>query len=292
MPELGALCLEVKAGDVKRDGGMWTYKYGSDIKRTPRSPFKQASEAMHSIRNYLVGRNALLKDVLFFSAVAFTKIDFKEVSPEWHAWQYVSRIDVHRRPVSDWCAQILRSAHKHVSTRPSARWYDAGRAKPTGKQINDIADLLRQDFEYYQPPQDVVRELDEDVRKYTENQFEALDALEENPRTLFKGLAGTGKTLIALEAARRAMLDGKRVLFVCFNRLLGEWLVDQTERLARETGRSARCGTLHSVLLDTAGCDVPKMADSGFWQTVLPNVAIEKLLESNNRVAAYAIGHH
>ena len=47
--------------------------------------------------------------------------------------------------------------------------------------------------------------------------------------------------LLALEYARRASRSGARVLFVCFNRLLGAWLQEQTE------GTGVTAGTWHGV---------------------------------------------
>ena len=58
----------------------------------------------------------------------------------------------------------------------------------------------------------------------TEEQYAALDIVEDNPRCLFRGAAGTGKTMLALEAARRAARTGQRTLFVCYNSLLGDWI--------------------------------------------------------------------
>ena len=287
VPELGVLCLEVKAGDVSRRDGVWIYRYGAETKETKRSPFKQASDAMHSLRNYVGNKNALLQNILFISAVAFTKIEFREASPEWHRWQHVDRTDVTRRPVSDWCTDILRQAHRHVSRQSSPGWYDSARAKPSSKQIEAIVGLLRPDFEYFRVPGEEAREVDEAIRKYTENQFAALDEMEENPRTLFKGLAGTGKTLIALEAARRAMMDGKRVLFVCFNHLLGDWLGDQARLIAEETGGEIDCGTLHSILLKTAAMGVPRGADSTFWREALPAAAIEQILDADEEITIW-----
>ena len=167
VPGLGVLCLEVKAGDVRRQDGMWLYKYGTDRKESARSPFQQASEAMHSVRDYVVRRNALFKDILFYSAVAFTRIDFKEMSSEWHEWQYVGKKEASRQPVSHWCKEILQRAHKHVSTRQSSGWYSASAAKPTKKQIEGIAKLLRQDFDYFQLPRAEVIEADRKLLKYT-----------------------------------------------------------------------------------------------------------------------------
>ena len=52
-PGLGVLCLEVKAcHSLGRANGLWYY--GHDPHGDPRGPFKQASEAMHSLRKQVV----------------------------------------------------------------------------------------------------------------------------------------------------------------------------------------------------------------------------------------------
>lgn len=41
-----------------------------------------------------------------------------------------------------------------------------------------------------------------------------------NKRMLIYGPAGTGKTLLAMEQCRRLRAEGKKVLYVCYNRLI------------------------------------------------------------------------
>ena len=53
VPGRGVLCLEVKGCHrLHRSGGVWYY--GADAEGDPRGPFKQASEAMHSVRARLL----------------------------------------------------------------------------------------------------------------------------------------------------------------------------------------------------------------------------------------------
>ena len=58
----------------------------------------------------------------------------------------------------------------------------------------------------------------------TNDQHLSLVAADDNERCLFQGAAGTGKTMLALELAKRRSAAGDRVAFVCYNRILGDWL--------------------------------------------------------------------
>ena len=56
----------------------------------------------------------------------------------------------------------------------------------------------------------------------TREQNTLLDYISEIRLSLVQGAAGTGKTLLAIEAAKRGVQEGKKVLFLCFNHFLKE----------------------------------------------------------------------
>jgi len=62
------------------------------------------------------------------------------------------------------------------------------------------------------------------LRELTEQQYAILDALARRPRALISGGAGTGKTMLALEKARRLARSGFRTLLTCFNANLAAWM--------------------------------------------------------------------
>lgn len=71
IPQEGILCIEVKAGSVRRENGIW--EYGSDpfAKKSTVGPFIQASEAMHSMRNHVAKIAPSLSNIMFFFSSFF-----------------------------------------------------------------------------------------------------------------------------------------------------------------------------------------------------------------------------
>ena len=275
VPGKGVLVLEVKGcHELHRHEGDWYY--GHDTHADHRGPFRQASEAMHSLRRRLAKQYAEFDGIPFWSAVCFPFIDFTETSAEWHDWQIIDRRALQAQPIARLIEGVLEQARKRL-VEHKAGWFDPQRGEPTPSQCQRLVHVLRPDFEFFESPKSRQRRLDEEIRHYTEEQFEALDAIDANPRLVFDGPAGTGKTLLAIEAARRAAARGRRVLLLCFNRPLGKWLAEETAALA--PGVTAR--TLHEHLRLLAGI-TPTRAQrcrQEFWQEELPGMAIEALLE-------------
>ena len=97
------------------------------------------------------------------------------------------------------------------------------------------------------------------------DQLALLDMLAGNPRLLVSGVAGSGKTLLAMEAARRHARQGKRVLLLCY-----------TDALARELAREldeprvtvAPVRRFAVGLLRQAGRPVEDEGSPAFWDEV------------------------
>lgn len=283
VPELGILCVEVKGCSVSRRDGNWIYPY----EVSSEGPFKQASKAMHSLRDYVTKRDRSFSNLLFFSAVVFTRADFNEVSPEWHPWQYINRLRFSRQPISQCVTEILQRAHAHMKTKWGQHtWYDDAKTRPSASQISSLVHILRDEFEYLVSPRRDIEQIEQRIRDFTEEQFDALDLLEENSRVIFKGPAGTGKTVLAIEAARRATSRGMSVLLVCYNKLLGDWLVAQTEEIGTATA-AFRCCTFHSLLLDIVGGRPPLNSTKDYWQRQLPVSAADRLLDGLSSIPSY-----
>ncbi len=273
IPGKGILCLEVKGcSSVRRINGLWFY--GVDVKPDVRGPFRQAAEAMHSLRRQVTKNKPDLNKVLFWSAVIFPFLIFSDVSEEWHSWQVIDRRLLKSLSIGKALLSVIENARAHVDNKKKFHWLNLDSGQPTIEQCNLINQILRPDFEVYESPKARSQRRDQELKRFTKEQFAALDSMEENERVLFKGPAGTGKTLLAIEAARRACEKKDNVLFICYNRLLGNWLKDQTAALSQNLTMK----TLHRFMLDLTGLPVEDTKE--FWHSTLPATAIDRLLSA------------
>lgn len=282
VPNMGVLCLEVKAcHSLERKDGLWFY--GLESKGDPRGPFKQSSDAMHSLRNQVVQQNPSLSRVPFWSAVVFPYIEFNCNSVEWHSWQVVDSKRFKQQHLASIIRGILRNARSHLKSQETTTWFHEDDRLPTVQQAADLAKILRPNFEFSEKAPDRRARKQSEILRYSEEQFVAIDMMEVNPRVLFTGPAGTGKTILAIETARRYASMGKRVLLLCYNQLLGSWYSNHP--VIREC--DIKSTTLHQYMSGIANIRTPHGADQTYWENDLPDSAVSKLLNGHEEAGKY-----
>jgi hypothetical protein len=134
VPGKGALALEVKAcRSLSRADGLWFY--GTQDHGDPRGPFKQAADAMHSVRR-AIERHPELRKVPFFAAVVFPYIRFNERSDEWHSWQVIDNRRFPSAPLSELLLEVLDRARGHLESQPAGAWFRPADGEPTSRQCD------------------------------------------------------------------------------------------------------------------------------------------------------------
>jgi hypothetical protein len=103
-----------------------------------------------------------------------------------------------------------------------------------------------------------------------------------NDRIIVNGAAGTGKTLIAMEVARRAAERGLRVGLLCFNQLVGDWMQRQIEG-GTPAHPNLIVGRTIRILAEMTGVDIPKNPVAEFWDHDLPEHIEERLTDPEFR---------
>jgi hypothetical protein len=219
---LGIFCLEVKGGRVKREAGSWyTTNSQGAMAKLKESPFAQASSGMFALERSVrqaFGKDERMSNFLFGYAVVFPDVEFSDASPEYHpdlVYDKRSRL----RSFLSFVTQLSRFARERTQ---------GSRFLPTKEEILALANHLRGDFEFVPSLSERAVAVNEDIRRFSEEQSKALDFIDNHPRVMVEGGAGTGKTVLALEAAiREAKSNRAPVLFLCFNRLLAGALREQ-----------------------------------------------------------------
>lgn len=273
VPGSGVLVVEVKShATVERlSDGRW--KLGNQAP-TSRGPFQQASEALYSIRNYLTSHSVDLRSVPMLDAVWFTHVRARTMlpeSPEWHRWQLLDSEDV-KHGVPSAILRTLAAGTAHLASRIAA--FTNGSAGPDEAEAVRFATVLRPKFEAAIVAGDMRRARESQLAAFIDEQYDALDNMQNNRAVLFTGPAGSGKTWLAMEAARREIELGRTGRLLCFNRLLGQHL---KQSLAGIEG--LRVGTFHQEALRLTARPAPTCTGREFWDSQLPDLALEALLE-------------
>ena len=271
-PRYGVFCLEVKGGGVARADGFWefTNRYG-ETNRKVRGPFDQARDGMFALVkeikarfNYETGYSALL----FGYGAIFPDIAFDIDGPDYGKEQIWDRDASRRLPISSFISGLSDYTQKN-----QLRVYGSNRerALPTRRQVRCIADVLRGDFDRPMLLSVAIEETERELAHLTREQFRCLDMFEDNSRVLVIGSAGTGKTVLAIEQARRAFARGEKVGYFCFNSALASWTRGQLQHIMTD---GSYVGTLHAFMVSRSGQSASRV-DSSYFEKELPRTLVD-----------------
>ena len=239
VPEKGMVCLEVKGGGISCEKGQWrtTDRHGKESV-LKKSPFAQSKDSMYALRDSIkerFGEDSRESRCPIRRMVVFPDADCPPLTPEFERCEVIDSGDLRDRRIS--------SSIMNVARRKLQEFQPVGEEPvPAPSEARKISEFLRPDFERVPAKGPWLEETEQELLRLTEEQYEIIDQLEENPRCLFEGAAGTGKTLLALEFSRRADLKGEKVLLICYNQLLSQRFKEWT----KDTGITT--GTFHGVV--------------------------------------------
>jgi hypothetical protein len=221
----GLLVLEVKGGRVALDNGIWIYKdrFGKDH-RNGEGPFKQGQSAMFALRKRLDSLVSLgtLESVPFSWGAVFPDIRFTETSPEWTPAQVIDAGSMESPAALQRALKGLAKHARELRTRRRKRVREL-----SGDHVRSIVEAIRPTFDLVPSLRRRNDDLGERRLSLTKDQYRWLDASADFDRLFCDGGAGTGKTFLAAEAARREAAAGHTVTVTCRSPVLAGFLAGQ-----------------------------------------------------------------
>ncbi|WP_419879656.1 NERD domain-containing protein [Brevibacillus centrosporus] len=282
----GILCLEVKGGFISREQGVWIFENrDGKVTRKEESPFQQVVGNMFSLRNHLgkiLGYHHPILKSQFACGVIFPDMTFTrkgiDIIPEIifdnrnRDSDMVSYID----QVFNYWKKKIREKHDFIPE------------KLNGNMITQLETILRGDFSCIPSISNIVNEIDRRLVQLTTEQFDTFRMVSDNPRLIVKGRAGTGKTLIAMEQAKRWAISGKRVLYLCYNRLISSYLNNQMARDSKNIEGSLEVTNFHELLSRFVSFDDASSYTSDlFYSQIVPERFLEHV--SSNEIDKYDV---
>lgn len=284
-PEHGLFVLEVKGGMLRADGvsGRWySASMSGEEHALKESPLSQARRNRYSIEHKLREGQVLPRDGFTFGYTA--------AFPDCALPDGAVGPDAPRELLLPY-GDLERLAERIPSIADYWRRTD-GRAELGEDGMAHVTRVLASSFTMPMPLGRSLLEDDRRMIELSESQYDVLDGLSRNRRVVVTGGAGTGKTLLALEKAKRLARDqGFRTLLTCFNRPLAEYLrassagidgltVNNFHQLCAEYGVLAG-----HEMPDLSGPDLPNL----FVREELPTWLMDALATRGERFEAIVV---
>jgi hypothetical protein len=265
-PELGYVVFEVKQGNIIYMGGQWhefKLSRGGTHHTRPmaKDPWEQAQRAMWTILERYKEKSGESRFPLRIRA-ALCFPETKKLS---------GVLPDHIDPKSIFLYDDLHNLNTRIrglfpsDTRPNR-----------AATLFLIDKVLSPSFKVFALLEHQIQMFHSTAEKVlTEEQSRILEETELDKKKVFFGAAGTGKTFLAMEKARRLAKSGKQVLLTCFNKNLAA-------DLRRQLPQEVTCANFHDFLVDVLRKEefhvsVPEHPDKQdlFFDKTLPEMGFD-----------------
>ena len=211
-PSYGFIVFEVKDGLISfsRERG-WIQTNRSNGMGKTIDPMDQAERSKYYFLDRIKTRFGGQSPYTFCSAVWFTAGDRANIEGNLPL-NYKEEIVL-------WSNDLQSVATAEMAIRRIYRFYDVRKVEPSEEMTSKVLDTLTPEFGVVQTMRSRTLAAKALFRRMTTEQMYLLDYLEEQEEAAIHGVAGTGKTVLAIQKAK-SLSQTDRVLFLCFNRFL------------------------------------------------------------------------
>ncbi len=271
-PESGLLFVEVKGGSLEFDPDRMVWRRvlpSGEGRLLGKDPFEQARKSMHEIVDRIRAELPGGREQLPFTygyAVAFPDCRYSGSLPASIVPDQV--LDAAK------CADLQQSIERVFS-----RFRRSGHVELSSREVQAVHEALYPRYALMPVTWRKVEDQEERLRRLTAEQQKLLDFLGSHTKAAIRGVAGSGKTILALAKAQDTARRGLRTLFLCYNRPLKDWLV---QAIPESFSDKLIIDTYHGLVGDLCkkpGDEFRFGANAGsadFWKDVAP----ERLMQA------------
>lgn len=251
-PSKGILFVEAKSGRNFFCSGLDEHWYCEDG-NSFRNPFNQAVESQYAIVKDL-NKSIEGFNLPYSVALAFPEAD---ILPE--------RLPSNLLPSMVILQPDIKNIHQKVDA--ALRTFRAPLSNPAPEDVfNRIIDSVRGKFHITTSLSATINNLKQQFFQLAKEQVAALDMFEFDRRVIVEGFTGSGKTLIALEKAALEARSGKRVLILCFSRIMSEVIRKRIAERNIQIEVFHFYGLVNHVIRTTIGIFPPDLPEqNSFW---------------------------
>jgi hypothetical protein len=256
-PEIGVAVLEIKGGDVTpNEDATFTQRDAREAREI--DPMGQAAKNVHALKRFL----GLKSSVQHFAARPMVVLPYADI-PSSYSRPTIPRSLIHDDVDLATIADRILKELMNQTFRPSAL------------EVLAMLNALSVPLSAQKSLMQLGQEREEQVVQLTEEQYSILDLCKAMPKFSILGSAGCGKTFVAIEQTRRRAEAGDRVLFLCYNYGLSDYIRRRFDAYP-ENQRPTHIGTLHSL---GNKWNMPFQVEPGddFWDSKLPGLLVEHL---------------
>jgi hypothetical protein len=210
-PNYGFFVAEVKGGQkvFLEDGEWFSTPHGRTEPVKIRDPFEQGLSTSKALDEFLRENFVGPRLPIFGHFVVLPgHIQHGDLSPAGKRELIMDKVDL-ATPL-----QTLQRLSNHWNRKASL----------SASDVEKVVKTLRPDVEFSIDKRVHIDHAQRGMKELTERQLTVLAAVRRQRRLLVNGTAGTGKTVLAVDAAKFHAQSGKKTLLLCFNRPLGEKL--------------------------------------------------------------------
>ena len=260
-PGHGIVVVEVQGGLIHLIDGQWRQPSSSDRRGwLPIDPVEHALKCKYALRDYLFQHPRWSRGnprLIHMLALPATQLDDDFQVPDAPRWLVMDRTD------TPYAAERIVTALRQLGPDP---------APPTSDDVRLIIECIAGTAVPQRELLDRLHEREDTYELLSQEQAEILDVVANHSRVEIRGGAGSGKTWLAVEKARRLALAGKRVALMCCSRGIAEYLGRRVDTFARGQ-RPAYVGTFHSLGI-AWGAPPGSDNDPAYWGHQLPQVMV------------------